>query len=163
MSADLKIKSIRNKYAGRIRIALQKTARQLAQNIVDLIKLRTRVEGEGTNGKLKPLSKGYVKSRNRYRDNLSPETSPGESNLTATGQMIDALRGRAGAGKVTVDIKPTKRKSELSGGKSKLDNNQVRAFVEKDREFLKLSDDEKREVIELARQIIEDELRDLSK
>lgn len=161
MKPEDKVRSVRNKYSGRIKIALQKAAKEMAVYIVDIIKIRTRIEGEGTDGKLKPLKPSTIKNRNRYSDNLSPDTDANTSNLTATGQMIDALRGRAGGGKVTVDIKPTRRKDELNGGRSGLTNNEVRAFVEKDREFLKLSEYEKRDATELAKKIINDHLKGL--
>jgi hypothetical protein len=164
MTPEEKLKKIKNKYAGRIRIALQKAAREIAQPIVDLIKLRTRELGEnGNNEKLK-IKQSTENYRKRYEDNLHPDTSPGTANLTATGQLLDALRARAGGGKVTIDIKPTKRKGELSGSKSKLNNNQVREYVEKNpsNEFLKLSEAEKKEVIDLAAEIINKELRGLS-
>lgn len=161
MSAADQINKIRNKYSGRIKIATQKAAREMALYIVEVVKARTRFLGEGTSGKLKPLKTSTKKYRKRYEDNLSEDTSPDESNLTGTGQLLDALRGRAGAGKVTVDIKPGRRKGELYGGKSTLSNQEVRKYVEEDREFLKLSDKEKEDATELATQIIKEQLRSL--
>jgi hypothetical protein len=161
MTPEEKLRQIRNKYSGRIRIIEQKVAREIAARIVDFIKLRTREEGDGTSGPLKRLSPGYIKSRAKS-ENLSQDTTPGTSNLTATGQLLDALRGRAGGGKVTVDIKPTRRKAELNGKRSGLTNEQVRKYVEEDREFLKLSPQEKQDVIDLATQLIKDQLAALS-
>lgn len=161
MNPDKQIEAIRKRYSGRVRIATQKAAREMALYIVEVVKARTRFLGEGTAGKLKPLKQSTKKNRERYKENLSQDTSPGESNLTGTGQLLDALRGRAGAGKVTVDIKPGKRKGELSGGRSTLSNQEVRKYVEEDREFLKLSEQEKKDATELATQIIKEQLRGL--
>jgi len=184
MTPEQKLNQLKNKYAGKLKIIQQKVALKLAQGLVEYIKLKTREEGEGTNGKLKPLSESYKKQRagelafftigkgdNRKvvsykpdkKPDLHPDTSPEKSNLTATGQLLDALRGRAGGGKVTIDIKPTKRKKELNGKRSGLTNNEVRQYVEDaGREFLKLSPDEKKDVIDLATQLINEELARLS-
>lgn len=163
MSASEKIDKIRRKYAGKIRIAQQKAAKQLAISVVDWIKIRTRLEGEGVSGPLKNLKPSTIRHRTKYSSKLHQDTDTSRSNLTATGQLLDALRGRAGGGKVTIDIKPNKRKKELDGDSSGLTNEQVRKFVEDNgREFLKLSDQERDEVIELASQIIKEELRSLS-
>lgn len=154
---------LKKKYSGRIRIAQQKVARELAVALVDLLKLRTRIQKEGTNGPLKDLKASTIKQRERYSDNLHPDTDPSTSNLTATGQLLDALRGRAGGGKVTIDIKPTKRKRGLSGAKSSLTNEDVRKYVEDNgREFLKLSSAEKDEVVKLATEMFNEELQGLS-
>lgn len=164
MKPEDKLAQIKKKYAGRIRIALQKAAREIAEPIMELIRFRTRQLGENANNEKLKIKQSTEKYRERYADNLHPDTSPGTANLTGTGQMIDALRARAGGGKVTIDIKNTKRRRELSGGKSKLNNNEVRKFVEMNpsNEFLKLSEAEKKEVIELASEIINKELRGLS-
>lgn len=164
MSAENTIANIKKKYSGRIRIALQQVARELIDPIIDIIKIRTQIEGQGTNGDLDALKPSYIKQRARYAENLSPETSPGKSNLTATGQMINAISGKAGGGKVTVSVNKKRRRGELSGSRSKLTNDQVRAYVEENgREFLKLSEQEKREVIDLATQLINERLSRLLK
>ena len=163
MTPDEKIRQIKNKYSGKLKIIQQKVALKLAKDLVEYIKLRTREEGDGTKGKLDPLSKKYIEYRAKKSNRLHPDTTPSKSNLTATGQMLDALRGRAAGGKVTVDIKPNTRRKELSGKRSGLNNNQVRQYVEDaGREFLKLSPEEKQEVIDLATQLINEELAGLS-
>jgi hypothetical protein len=163
MTPEQKLNQLKNKYAGKLRIIQQKVALKIAQGLVEYIKIRTQQEGEGTDGTLDRLSEKYIKHRTKYESRLSPDTDPGRSNLTATGQMLNALRGRAGGGKVTIDIKPTTRRKELGGKKSGLNNNQVRQYVEDaGREFLKLSPDEKKDVIDLATQLINEELARLS-
>jgi hypothetical protein len=164
-NADKVLGALKKKISGRIRIAQQKVARELAPVIVDVVRLRTREEGIGTDGPLKKLEDSTIETRERYSSNLHPDTSPSKSNLTATGQLLDALRGIASQGKVTVDIKPTSRKAELSGKKSKktLTNNDVREYVEDNgREFLKLSDAENKEVRELATELMQEQFKDLS-
>lgn len=164
-NADKILGALKKKVQVRIKIAQQKVARELAPVIVDVVKLRTREEGIGTYGALKKLEDSTIEIRERYSSNLHPDTSPSKSNLTATGQLLDALRGTASQGKVTVDIKPTSRKAELSGKKSKktLTNNDVREYVEDNgREFLKLSDAENKEVRELATELMQEQFKDLS-
>ena len=162
MTPEEKILEIKRKYGGRLKIALNKAAKIMGQSIVDVILIRTRIEGQGTNGKLDRLEPSTKKYRKRYADNLHPDTSPNTSNLTATGQLLDAIKFTSGNGKVKVFIKNTKRKKDLGGYKSKLTNDEVRAEVEKSREFLKLSESEKEDATKLAANIIEEELRNLS-
>jgi len=162
MSKTLEL--LKKKLQVRLKLAQAKAAKALAETIPEVIKLRTRQEGEGVNGKLKSLARSTKKYRERYEDNLHPDTSPGQSNLTATGQLIDAIQGKNVGTKVTVDIKKGKRKGELSGGKSKLSNQQVRKYVEEaGREFLELSNQERKEAEELAKDIILEEIKSVIK
>lgn len=166
MSAASTIESLRKKYSGRLKIIQRKVAKQVAQAIVDVVALRTRQEGEGSNGRLKKLEKSTVDNRERYSSNLHPDTSPSQSNLTATGQLLDSLQFKIVDGKIVVTVNKKKRKQTLSGGKDKSTNDQVRKYLEdlsKDFEFLKLSKEEVQEVTDLSRQLIEDELRALLK
>lgn len=179
MTPEEKIAEIKKKYGGRVRIAMTRAAKKIGQAIVDTIIIRTRLEGQGTNGKLAKLSPSYIKQRKgelsfftknkivvpyapKKEPRLHPDTSPETSNLTATGQLLDALKFTSGGTKVKVFIKKTKRKKEFNGSKSGLTNDEVRAYVEKDREFLKLSPEEKEDVTRLAIDLIEEELRSLS-
>ena len=120
-----------------------------------LIRMRTRL-GAGVKGNLKSLAESTIKARERYASNLSSETSPSESNLTATGQLLDAIVGEIKeSGKIIFTVNRKKRKKELSGKSSKLTNEQVRQYVEEGgREFLALSDEERKEAIALASEII---------
>lgn len=83
-----------------------------------IIARRTRLGGsvkeEGAGrGRLQPLSGEYVDFRKEYKKALSPLTSPGRSNLTMTGQMIDSLKVvRAYLKKVTIG--PTGDRMPLS-------------------------------------------------
>lgn len=134
-----------------------KAARELAKSLPEVIKDRVR-SGQGLNGALQSLSTSYVKFRERYRRRLSKFTDPGASNLTATGQMLNAIKGIASRTLIRISITGT-RKKELSGSSSKLSNNKVREYVEKDRPFFELTDNERKLAEEIATDIIKKELR----
>jgi hypothetical protein len=169
----------------KIKLAQIKAAKEVAQLIPELIKIRTRLEGEGVDGPLKELSDSYIKQRKGelsffttgegdnkrvvpYKPNkkpkLHPDTSPETSNLTATGQLLDSIQGRNVGTKVIVEPKKGKRKGELSGGKSKLSNREVLKYVEENgRKFHELSKEERLELLDLIEQIIKDEIRSVIK
>jgi hypothetical protein len=67
-------------------------SRVIGEKVVDIIRTRTR-RGYGVTGsnltRLKPLSKLHVEFRKTQR--LHPETSPGTSNLTLTGELLDSM------------------------------------------------------------------------
>lgn len=80
------------------RNSMQKYAKFLAGEI----KLRTRLgygveENEGEKKRLAPLAKSTKTQRQARKDKgrLSNSTDPNKSNLTQTGQLLDALDGRA--------------------------------------------------------------------
>lgn len=162
MSKQLEL--LKKKLQVKIKLAQAKAAKALAESIPEVIKLRTRQEGEGVSGPLKDLADSTIKYRERYSDNLHPDTSPRTSNLTGTGQLIDAIQGKSAGSKVKIDIKGGKRKGELSGGRSKKTNKEVRKYVEDaGREFLELSKVERQEAEELAKEIILEEIRSVIK
>lgn len=164
MEPDEKIKQIRKKYEKHITEAKKKTAKQMAQIIPEVIKLRTRQEGQGSKGRpLKKLAESTIKQREKYSSNLHEDTSPSQSNLTATGQMLDAITGKVDADdKVSVYIKQTSRNNELNGSESKLSNKAVAKLVEENgRPFLELSKSETKERDKLATDILVDELKRL--
>lgn len=163
MEPSEKIKSLKIKYRVAQREAIKKAAEELAQIIPEIIRLRTRQEGQGTSGNLKGLSPLTKAMREFYSDNLHPDTTPIKSNLTATGQLLDSITGKRESDKVKISLKG-KRKKELSGARSKLTNDEVGKYVrENGREFLKLSVDEKQEAIDLATQIILEQIKDALK
>lgn len=72
--------------------------RKYGKMAADMIKLRTRlgygVETDGSEkGRLKKLTDYTIEKRKEMKKKglLSSETSPGRSNLTATGQLLDSL------------------------------------------------------------------------
>lgn len=155
-----KLELLKKKLQVRKKLAQVKAAKELAIVIPEVIKIRTRLDGEGINGPLNELQESTEKYRTRYRENLHPDTSPGKSNLTATGQLLDAIKGKSSGSKVTIEIKGGKRKGELSGARSKLTNKEVRKYVEDNgRKFFELSEKEREEATQLAKDIILEELK----
>jgi hypothetical protein len=157
-----KLELLKNKLKVRLKLAQAKAAKAIAQAIPDLIKIRTRLEGEGIKGKLKKLEKTTIAYRERYSQNLSSDTSPGESNLTATGQLLDSIKSKSVGSKVIAEFKKGKRKGELSGSKSKLTNQEVNKYVEKNgRAFFDLTKEEMQDAEDLATEIIKKEIKDV--
>lgn len=137
------------------REAIREAADQMAVIIKDFILLRTRFDESGLNGKLASLGEKTIAARRRSKK-LSVDTTPETSNLTGTGQMLDALASKRNGSKITVEVKNTKRRKELAG-KSRLTNKEVQRFVEKaGREFLGLTAKERKEATDLATKIIAD-------
>jgi hypothetical protein len=133
-----------------------KAARSLALSIPEMIRERV-LSGVGLAGTFKALSKSYVAFRKRVGRELSSDTSPQTSNLTATGQMLKAMVGEAAGTIIRITIKG-KRTSELSG-EPKLTNNQVRKYVEEDRPFFGLTRKERTIIEQNAAEIIKQEIR----
>lgn len=94
----------------------KKALEDVAKKTADDIRTRTRL-GYGVNNtgdlknKLKPLKNSTVKKRTiaLKRGELSPFTTPRRSNLTKTGQLLDALSGRAKNKGVEIILKKEKR------------------------------------------------------
>jgi len=161
MSAEQSLAALKRKYQVKIKIAQREVAKELAQVIVDFIRLRTQEEGYGTKGTLDELDEKYIEQRRKSK-RLSSKTTPEKSNATATGQMIDALKGSSSGSTAKVVIKDSGRRKELNGGKSGLTNNEVRQFFEDNgREFLKLSPEEKSDMVDIATKLIKERLKDL--
>lgn len=107
-------------------------AKKLGEGLASQIKKRTRL-GYGVNKfgariKLDALSDDYVDKRVEYKENLSDATTAKRSNLTATGQLLDAIKGGGERAKPIVSISG-KRSRELTGSKSRKSNAQVSNFV----------------------------------
>jgi len=82
----------------------------LAKEGAELIKKRTRlgkgVDPNGNQTKLTKLAKSTVKQRKKK--DLSSLTSPGKSNLTQSGKMLDGIYGRSkgdGVGEILINNK----------------------------------------------------------
>lgn len=137
----------------------------LLEEIPRIIRVRTRL-GKGVNGgkleKLKPLSEDYKDTRKRLKSKLSGETSPNRSGLTATGQMLEAIRGKQSGNTITFTIDGSRTK-ELSGN-SKLSNDEVAKFArETGRPFFELSDSEKNGIQRKVAQAIKKALSKLTR
>jgi hypothetical protein len=152
----LTIKTTQVKLSRAIEQGVRKAAREIAQTLPKIVRDRVRA-GFGLSGRLKSLSDGYIKFRTRAARRLSKETSPGKSNLTATGQMLNAIIGQATGSIVRIFMKDT-RKRELSGGATKT-NNEVRRYAEEDRPFFELTRNERAMAEKKAAEIIKQELR----
>lgn len=186
MSAADQIKKFKEKYGKEITEITREVTKETGSMAYDLLFLRTKA-GQGTNGPLKELSKSYVDFRKRWSSFLADDTSPSESNLTATGQLLDAMFLRVVAGRFIIKVNSKKRDQGLGGGEveeikrdvfkgkgqnkkkvgekttgvqSKLTNDQVRKFVEDaGRVFLEFNDDEKRQIREFALNMFRDKLK----
>lgn len=114
----------------------------LIKEIPEQIQRRTRlgkgVSVEGQNKKLDPLSDAYVKKREalKKKGDLFNETTPKRSNLTLTGQMLNAIIGFKESATRFVFTFNTQR----DDGKSNLDI--ARWVQEKGRNFFRLSSSE---------------------
>lgn len=162
MTPSERLKLINERLKVKVKLAQNAAARELAQLIPELIKIRTRNAGQGVNGDLDALSDKTEAYRQRYQDNLHPETTPTTSNLTATGQLLDSLKGRNVGSKVISEAKG-RRTSELSGGRSRKTNKEVLNHVEKNgRVFHELNQEERRELLEVATQIIKEEIKSVT-
>jgi len=172
MTPQEKIKKFKEKYGVEIKKALKLATEQAAKSTMEKVIKRTKA-GIGTEGDLKELSTSYIEFRKRWSSFLAKDTSPSKSNLTATGQLLEALyyrvvgtrffikvnsknRDEGLGGEELVKVQVTKKKSEY---KSKLTNDQVRQFTEDaGREFLKLSDEEKKELEKFTADILKKSL-----
>lgn len=81
--------------------------------------------------KLKPLSPGYIEQR-RKRGVTGKFGSPGISNLTNTGQMLDSMTFKANNQGFRLEIPGTRRRDGET-------NKRVADFVRKDRPFFALT------------------------
>jgi len=128
-----------------------------AELMAKLIKERTRKGGGvkkvgGNVSKLRALAPSTIASRRRKK--LHSATSPGKSNLTETGQMLDALYGvgiKKGEG--SVRIRPNRK----GGG---ITNDEVAFFVSGARPFVDLS---KGESTVIAKKVEKDTSKALKK
>jgi hypothetical protein len=122
-------------------------AKERAEEMAETIRRRTQL-GRGVKGgenggeleQLDGLSDSYKAKRKRYRANLSEFTTVGRSNLTATGQLMKALRARVIGLVFVLYINDARPKGTLTGRKSKVGNNAIAAYVrELGRPFFALS------------------------
>ena len=181
MKPEEQIKKFKEKYGVRINKTLKQVATLAAEKTIEDIKRRTK-EGYGTDGKLKELSKDYVEFRKRWSAFLADDTSPGKSNLTATGQLLEALYYRVVGPRFFIKVNSKNRSEGLGGEKleeitktskkgkvtktyqSRLTNDQIREYTEKaGREFLALSEKEKDDLRKFVKEQFEMMLSDILK
>jgi hypothetical protein len=188
MKPEDKIRKYKEKYSERLKKTTKLVTQQAGQFAFDLLIIRTK-SGFGTNGILDDLSINYVEFRKRWSAFLADDTSPETSNLTATGQLLDALFLRVVANKFLIKVNTKKRQEGLGGealeevkkatytGKgenrkktgekvtgfqSKLTNDQVRKFSEDaGRVFLEFNEQEKQKVRQFAKELFKEYLSDI--
>lgn len=135
-----------NKSAVNVLLKIKKDVEEVAKNadldflldeIPEQIKRRTRLGKDGDNKKLKALDDDYVKVRKRSK--LSSETTPKKSNLTRSGQMLEAIEGKqTGVTKFLFTFKDNR----TDGAK----NNEIAKYAkQKGRDFFKLSESERKQ------------------
>lgn len=174
MTPEEKIRDFKKKYASRVKETLNQVAKIAAEKTMNDVITRTK-EGNGTDGQLERLTPKYVAFRKRWSSFLAKDTSPSKSNLTATGQLLNALYYRVVGPRFFIKVNTKKRSEGLGGEKlvsitktnkkgktktvgyeSSLSNDQVRKFTEDaGREFLELSEKEKDDL----RTFVADQLR----
>jgi hypothetical protein len=115
----------------------------IGERVKDIIRKRTKIgygitsesKTRSVSKKLKPLSSAYVKYRKKV--GVKGEYgSPERSNLTNTGQMLDAIKVTAQQAKVLVEIAETTR------DEGNITNKEVAKYVSKDRLFFGLTKQE---------------------
>jgi hypothetical protein len=164
MTASAQLRIQQKKIQNAIFQAQKKAARELVQILIDAIRTRVRLMHELASGsKIPALKASTIKGRERYANNLDADTTPSTSNATATGQMLNSMKGKATGTKITIDLK-TGRRKELAGNKSKLTNSQVNKYYEESKgEWFALQAAEKEEAIAYAAEIIKQEIQKVSK
>jgi len=127
----------------------------LLKEVPNIIKIRTQLgKGVSSNGgklsALKKLESDKYKELRKKSDKLSSNTTPNRSNLTATGQLLDAIRGERSGNEFRFFF-ISKRNADLSGRTSKATNQDiVKGQEEQGRPFFFLS---KTELTRLSRSI----------
>lgn len=125
------------------------TMKKVAKQTAETVKKRTRrgfgVETTGGSSKrLKKLSDGYKKTRRGLskRGDLSQNTTPAKSNLTKSGEMLDAVKGEGTTRQARIYIDGSRNKKKAQDQ------------VEQGREFMNLNRAEIKDIID----ILEDEV-----
>jgi hypothetical protein len=114
----------------------------LAKKAKEVLYLRVK-SGKGIGKQqLKPLSNSYKKQRSKL--SLGDKGTANKSNLTLTGQMLDAISYEVAKDYFKLYIKASSRYAAKPSWKTPVANNkQVAEYVSKERPFFELADDEK--------------------
>lgn len=157
------------KYFGELKIRMKRAENKarkagidyLLKRVPEFIKDRTKA-GEGVNQQLPALKPSTIKARGRAR--LASDTSPSESNLTMTGQLLNAIGGKSSGNSVKFRVNNKARKATFKGDRKGVTNEQVRSYVEDlGFEFFGLSDSDLSQLKKEVLQIMKDEFeRDLN-
>ena len=135
--------SLKKQIENIINSKLDKTLSEVSKLIPIQIKKRTQLGKDLNNSKIKDIEDSTKAYRKRYKSNLSSNTTPNKSNLTATGQLLDSIQCEVKDRQFEISLKD-QRKNDLSGKKSKVKNSEIRKFQEdQGRPFFGLLDFEK--------------------
>lgn len=144
---------------------LRDIADMTRQIIYDRVKIGKGIDSEENPSNLrslKPLSRRYVEYRKKIVGKLGRFGSPGRSNLTLTGQMLESMVGKANKKGIIISIPKTRRR-KLRPSDQSLTNDDVYEFVRKLRPFLALSKGETRiieqEHLKRAERILKQKLK----
>lgn len=135
----------------------QAVTQSLANDIAQQIKKRTRlgygVDESGNQVRLAPLKESTIQRREDYSENLSDAARPSRSSLTATGQLLDAIKGVGSVARVEITIKGNRTK-ELDGSRSRINNTQLSKFVQVLRPFFGLTRPERNRFVRQVKDTI---------
>lgn len=170
MKASAALRLYQKKINNAVYQGQKKAARELVQVIIDVIRTRTRLLKQLANGNQIPEFKkdsegksSYIKTRERFSNRLDSDTAPETSNATATGQMLNAMKGKAVGTLISIDLK-TGRRKELNKTKPKLTNSEVNKYYEESKgEWFQLQKEEREEAVTYAAEIIKQEILKVSK
>lgn len=143
-----------------IKITSPQNMRKYGESAAQLIKTRTRLgSGVASSGgdkqKLKALSSSYKEQRKKFKQ-LSSQTSPGKSNLTRTGQMLDSM-GVKSVKQDEVKVGPMGSRTE-----GNLTNEKLSQYVtEAGRPFNNLSKIETKRIATLISDDLEEEIKNI--
>jgi hypothetical protein len=132
---------------------------------VRIIKGRTRlgrgVSDQGGSIRLAPLSPSYKRFRKLYASKLGEFGSVNKSNLTMTGQMLNAIKHRRGVtGSIVIYVNKRTRRNPFSKKAKKLTNAQVAEYVaENGRPFLGLDRQESKIIQGLWLTLVREKIR----
>lgn len=139
---------------------LGKLARGAAEQIKRRTQLKQGVSKSGQSTALKALKDSYIKVRSKNRNRLDANTSPGRSNLTATGQMLNSLQGKYRSKAIEIDFKKEERSASITGQRSNVKNSDIVGYQESQgRRFFDLTESEinglRREIANRIRKLLE--------
>lgn len=128
----------------------------ILEEVPRIIRVRTRL-GKGVDkgniSKLNPLSEKYIEKRKKGK--LSAETKPKKSNLTFTGQMLDAIVGVRKGTHFIFSFKGSR------GDSDKTNDDLAKYAREKGRPFFELSESERKGLSRKITTIIKESIKKL--
>lgn len=127
---------------------MQKTANSIANQIRrrTLLGFGITKQFDGEQERLKKLtSKAYRGLRKRKSSLLSKKTTPGRSNLTATGQLLKAIKGIGRRARAIIELKDKRSGKTISGADDDSTNSDILKWQKaQGREFFGLTASEKK-------------------